>query len=38
MGLSTFEHELAGSGIELDGDPLLSNSFTSCVGRSGRTP
>ena len=35
MGMSTFESELAGRRIALDGDPLLSKTFTSWVGRSG---
>ena len=38
MGMSTFEDELAGRRIELDGDPLLTRSFTSWVGRSGLAP
>ena len=38
MGMSTFEDELAGRRIELDGDPLLSKNFTNWVGRSGLAP
>ena len=37
MGMSNFEHELSARRIELDGDPLLSSSFTSWIGRSGLT-
>ena len=36
--MSTFEDELAGRRIELDGDPLLSKTFTNWVGRSGLAP
>ena len=35
MGMSTFEHELAGCRIALDGDALLSERFTRWIGRSG---
>ena len=38
MGMSTFEDELAWCRIELDGDPLLSKTFTAWVGRSGLAP
>ena len=35
MGMSAFEEELAHSRITLDGDPMLSVTFTRWVGRSG---
>ena len=35
MGMSAFEDELVEKHIELDGDSLLSKTFTSWIGRSG---
>ena len=35
MGMSGFEEELDKKGIELDGDPILTASFTTWIGHSG---
>ncbi|TPG42587.1 transcriptional regulator [Sphingomonas koreensis] len=35
MGISAFQEELDENRIELDGDPLLSATFTTWIGRSG---
>ena len=35
MGMSAFEEELVENRIELDGDPLLTASFTTWIGQSG---
>lgn len=35
MGMSAFDEELLERRIQLDGDPLLSATFTSWVGQSG---
>ena len=35
MGMSTFQEELVENRIELDGDPLLTASFTTWIGQSG---